>query len=101
MTTAAADPELLGALASAPPALAAQVVADTDELSWKGERLNDPYSTLVPHTTCASCHRANGLSFNFHNLSYFEDQPMSVSPRARRDVERDLVWARALWGRGR
>ena len=101
VTTAAADPELLGALAGAPPALAAQVVADTDELSWKGERLNDPYSTLVPHTTCASCHRANGLSFNFHNLSYFEDQPMSVSPRARRDVERDLVWARALWGRGR
>ena len=99
VTSSFGDPELLASLPSAPAALAAQVVADVGELPGKEELLSDPYATLVPHTTCSSCHRSNNLPFNFHNLSYFEDQPLSVSPRARRDVERDLVNARALWGR--
>ncbi|MBM4291964.1 MAG: hypothetical protein FJ138_11390 [Deltaproteobacteria bacterium] len=99
VTSSVGDPELLGALAGAPSPLAAQVVGDVGELREKAARLNDPYQTLVPHTTCSSCHRDNNLPFNFHNLSYFEDQPLSVSPRARRDVERDLGNARALWAR--
>jgi len=80
-------------------ALRAQVITDTAELPQKVERINDPYQTTVAHTTCASCHRANNINFNFHNLSYLEDQAISVSPRVRADLERDLKLAEQLWRR--
>ena len=37
--------------------LLSQVITDTDELEDIGAQINDPYQTLVSHTTCASCHR--------------------------------------------
>ena len=73
-----------------------QVIIETALDDPKIEAINDPYQTLVSHTTCASCHRANGQNFNFHNLSYFEDQEISISPRTFADVERDLSWSVAL-----
>ena len=101
VTTGLGDLELTDALKDMPPAqrdtLSAQVITDTQQLDTHLERINDPYQTLVAHTTCASCHRANNLSFNFHNLSYLEDQEMSVSPRVINDVSRDRALARALW----
>lgn len=104
VTTGHGDRELLEALPqlsdSARQALLSQVITDTDELSEKGARINDPYQTTVAHTTCASCHRANNINFNFHNLSYLEDQRMNVSPRVHADVGRDLSLARILWTTG-
>lgn len=55
----------------------------------------DRRRTLVPNTSCASCHKMNGDPFDFHNLSYLDDRPMAVTPRVKRDVELDLDWARA------
>lgn len=76
--------------------LKAQIITDVGQVETHSERIFDPYQTLVSHTTCSSCHRANNLLFNFHNLSYFEDQSLSISPRTRADVAHDLNWARAL-----
>jgi len=104
VTTGHGDPELTERLAELPlerrEALLSQVITDTDELATKVDRINDPYQTTVAHTTCASCHRANNINFNFHNLSYLEDQSISVSPRVREDVKRDLKLARMLWQTG-
>lgn len=104
VTTGHGDPELTDALVALTreqrEALFSQVITDTDELATKVDRINDPYQTTVAHTTCASCHRANNINFNFHNLSYLEDQSISVSPRVRRDVVRDLKLARLLWQTG-
>lgn len=100
VTTAHGDPMFDQALSSLPPEqrdrLARQIISDTAQLTTHGARINDPYQTLVSHTTCASCHRSNELDFNFHNLSYFEDHPLTVSPRTIADVERDLAWSAAL-----
>ena len=54
-------------------------------------KINDPYQTLVNQTTCASCHRANQLNFDFHNLSYLGDYEVTISPRTLADVERDMA----------
>jgi hypothetical protein len=101
VTTGLGDEELTDALKKMPPVqrdrLSAQVITDTQQLNSHLDRINDPYQTLVAHTTCSSCHRANNLNFNFHNLSYLEDQEMSISPRVINDVSRDRALARALW----
>jgi hypothetical protein len=101
VTAEAGDPELLDALEEMAPeqraALTAQVITDTRDLETHADRINDPYRTLVPNTSCASCHRMTDLNFNFHNLSYFEDNGLSVAPRVRNDVARDLSIARRLW----
>jgi hypothetical protein len=55
----------------------------------------DRRRTLVPNTSCASCHKLNGDPFDFHNLSYLDDRDMAVTPRVARDVELDLAWIRA------
>lgn len=101
VTTGGADPALLDALETMPDdqrmSLEAQVIIDTAERSAKEPRINDPYQTLVPNTTCTSCHRSNNINFNFHNLSYLEDQEISIAPRVTNDVLRDLALARILW----
>ena len=76
-----------------------QVILDTHQLDKLSERINDPYQTLVPNTTCSSCHRMTNLVFNFHNLSYFEDHGISIAPRVRQDVARDVKLGRRLWAR--
>ena len=55
---------------------------------------SQPHRTGVENTSCATCHRFNQQGENFHNLSYFEGAEMTISPRARRDVEHELAWLR-------
>ncbi len=49
----------------------------------------------MANTTCATCHRLNGLRFDFHSLSHFEDNDHTVSPRVEADVARDRAWSQA------
>ena len=58
----------------------------------KGARISDPKQTHVAHTSCVSCHKLGKLSFDLHNLSYFEDRGVSISPRVEMDVKRELAW---------
>ena len=76
-----------------------QVVMDPRTETKVKARVADPYQTLVSHTSCASCHRDNNLLFNFHNLSYFEAQDISIAPRTLNDVKRDIAWSQALLSR--
>ena len=55
-------------------------------------KIADRREVLVPNTSCASCHKFNGLNFNFHNFSYFEELDLEIAPRTRKDVELDLAW---------
>jgi hypothetical protein len=90
------DPELHTALETMPAVdaeeLKKRVLLSPQELSSKSNIINDRALSLVPNTTCGSCHKFNPLRFDFHNLSYLEDRTISVSPRVRFDVERDLQW---------
>ena len=100
VTTSQGDYELELALDVLPSEvseqLEAQVIVDTKIRDPKLDEINDPYQTLVSHTTCSSCHRANLLNFDFHNFSYFEDNPITISPRTIADVERDREWVSTL-----
>ena len=71
------------------------VIVSPDDIQEIGPDMADPYEFLVPNTSCASCHRLNGLRFDFHSLSGFEDRGMTVSPRVNKDVARDMFWSRA------
>ncbi|MCX6130742.1 MAG: hypothetical protein NTX25_16995, partial [Proteobacteria bacterium] len=66
-------------------------VPDIAEMS---PRIQDRQQTLVPNTSCVSCHKLNALRFDFHNFSYLEDRDITISPRVIRDVELDLAWLR-------
>jgi hypothetical protein len=57
-----------------------------------GPLINDRTQRLVPNTTCASCHKLNGLRFDFHNLSYLEDREVTISGRVTKDVSLDMEW---------
>ena len=76
--------------------LSTHTILDHRQIPRRASQIIDPYQTLVAHTTCSSCHRFNDTLFNFHNLSYFGDQEMSVSPRVEADVSRELDWVKAL-----
>jgi hypothetical protein len=95
------DPLLQTALdnGSIPPADRAEIEESVLLLAGdarsKGTRVADRRRTLVPNTSCASCHKLNGDPFDFHNLSYLDDRDMAVTPRVARDVELDLAWIRA------
>jgi len=69
-----------------------RVLLSPREISSKSHIINDRNLTLVPNTTCGSCHKFNPLRFDFHNLSYLEDRQITVSPRVKTDVTRDLEW---------
>lgn len=58
----------------------------------KKDLIADVKQTQVPHTTCGSCHKLNTQPFDFHNLSYYLDHPVTVSPRVIKDVTHDLSW---------
>ena len=64
-----------------------------DELKM---RIMDPNQTMIPNTSCSSCHRFNSMRFNFHNLSKFGTDPVEVTERVRRDVAYDLKWFKTL-----
>ena len=36
----------------------------------------------------------NTLAFDFHNLSYFEQEEITVAPRVEEDVRSELSWIR-------
>ena len=55
-------------------------------------RIFDSKIVRVPNTTCASCHKLNANLFDFHNLSYFQELPMTISGRVRQDIKHDLEW---------
>ena len=58
------------------------------------EKINDPEQTLVPNTSCGTCHSFNDLAFNFHALSYFQEMDVTIAPRVKNDVAHDLRWLR-------
>ena len=68
------------------------VLLSPQELSAKNEVINDRALSHVANTTCGSCHKFNSLRFDFHNLSYLEDRTVSVSPRVKFDLLRDMEW---------
>lgn len=57
-------------------------------------RIADPNSFLVEHTSCASCHKLNQrMPANFHAMSYFINEPgPTVIKRVRLDVKDNLNW---------
>ncbi|MEC7946442.1 MAG: hypothetical protein VX265_02675 [Myxococcota bacterium] len=67
------------------------VVRSSSSVNDIADLIADPAQVFVPNTTCATCHRLNGLRFDFHSLSHFEDNAHTVSPR----VEADVAWERA------
>ncbi len=91
--TSAEDPRLVDALAGAAGSeLAEQVIFSPADAARLGDTITDPRQTLIPNTSCASCHRFGQLRFDFHNLSHLEEREHTISPRVNRDVERDLDW---------
>jgi hypothetical protein len=68
------------------------VLLAASEPAVKKRAIADATVTHVAHTTCASCHKLNDLAFDFHNLSFLETRPMTISPRVAGDVARELEW---------
>ena len=77
--------------------IAANVMLWATDLSAMSPRLADRSQSLVPNTSCVSCHKLNALRFDFHNFSYLEDQEITISPRVVRDVQLDLAWIKLLF----
>ena len=75
------------------------VVFSLDNKPFLEDVINDPEQTMVPNTSCASCHRFNEQRFDFHALSYLEDNEATISPRVVNDVAHELRWLRAALGR--
>ena len=90
------EPDLHTALDDLPDDVASElktrVLLSPREISTKSKMINDRALTLVPNTTCGSCHKFNQLRFDFHNFSFLEDRQITVSPRVKTDVLRDLEW---------
>ena len=60
----------------------------------KNNNILDPHTVTVDNTSCASCHRLNRPSFNFHNLSKLENDNVNISDRVINDVQYDMEWLR-------
>ena len=60
------------------------------------DRIADGQQVRVANTTCGSCHKLGKLRFDLHSLSYLQGEPITISPRVRRDVALDLSWL-AAW----
>ena len=90
------DPRLIEQTKNFPTGrrLAERVFDFESRLAAIRPRILNPHRTGVENTSCATCHRFNQQGENFHNLSYFEGAEMTISPRARRDVEHELAWLR-------
>ena len=86
------DPIVQAAIDEGNSQLAAQVIANTDDLSTKTEAIADPEQFLVPNTSCASCHKLNDTRFDFHNFSFLEDRNITISPRVEKDISFDRNW---------
>ncbi len=90
------DDSLYDALAGMPGSRAAVVTSSVlmlaNEPEAKKRDIADGRRTHIAHTSCASCHKLNDLLFDFHNLSYLMDHPLTVSPRVTADVAHELEW---------
>lgn len=73
-------------------ALAEQVIVDRSDISRLADKINDPTKTMIANTSCGTCHNFNRILFDFHNLSYFEAQEITIAPRVRNDVAHELSW---------
>ena len=95
------DPELLNEVRTSDfsAELSAIAIFDREDVGLMAEAINDPKQTLVPNTSCASCHRFNQLRFDFHNLSHLEDREATIAPRVVNDVIHELEWLRDALGR--
>ena len=90
------SPEVEAALRADPDGeLHETVVSSSTDIEEISDLITDPTQVFVPNTTCATCHRLNGLRFDFHSLSHFEDNDHTVSPRVEADVARDRAWTEA------
>lgn len=69
------------------------VVSSSEDVDEIVDLIVDPEKVFVANTTCATCHRLNGLRFDFHSLSHFEDNAHTISPRVVADVARDRAWS--------
>ena len=72
------------------------MVESSSDIDDVADLVTDPTKVFVPNTTCATCHRMNGLRFDFHSLSHLEDRDHTVSPRVEADVAHELDWV-ARW----
>ena len=72
------------------------VIEDLDDAHVLRDEISNPSSFFVPNTSCASCHKINDVIFNFHALSHFENQAITVSQRVEEDVLRDILFSRYL-----
>ena len=72
------------------------IIEDLDDANVLRNEISNPSSFFVPNTSCASCHKINDIIFNFHALSHFEDQPVTVSQRVEQDVLRDILFSKTL-----
>lgn len=73
--------------------LAHQVLTSVEQRTGEfADRINNPDQTLVPNTSCATCHSLNELVFDMHNLSYLENNEITVSERVKADVAHELKW---------
>lgn len=70
------------------------VLTDAQDRTDMKDQINDPEQTLIPNTSCATCHSMNELAFDLHNLSYFEQEEITISPRVVEDVRSELSWIR-------
>lgn len=70
------------------------VILNTQDITRLAAPISDRNERLVPNVACGSCHKLNTLRFDFHNFGYLEDRDLTIAPRVRRDVERDLAWLR-------
>ena len=88
--------EVTDALENGPDELHDTVVESSADIDDVADLVTDPTKVFVPNTTCATCHRMNGLRFDFHSLSHLEDRDHTVSPRVEADVAHELDWV-ARW----
>ncbi len=73
------------------------VILSTQDIARLATPISDRNERLVPNVPCGSCHKLNDLRFDFHNFGYLEDRELTIAPRVRRDVERDLAWLRTTF----
>jgi hypothetical protein len=95
VSTGTGDPRVFAAVKApnADPELKNAVIALPADIARLSSTFADRTKRLVPNVSCASCHMANGLRFDFHNFGYLEDRDLTASPRVLRDVELDLARA--------
>ena len=90
------DIKIEDSIANGNKRLEESVIRDLDDANILRDEISNPSSFFVPNTSCASCHKINDVIFNFHALSHFENQAITVSKRVEQDVLRDILFSRNL-----